>query len=115
MGDYGACKETPPGGCSICGEGKCITNPDAIFEYPDQPRVSCGSLQEVGYNGVIEMQYCKHFWRLPQIEVCGCAAPTLVPSASPTESLAPSTSPTVSQVPTMSPTGTPQPSQVVTV
>lgn len=26
----------PPGGCLICGDGKVVTEPDAVFEFPQQ-------------------------------------------------------------------------------
>eukprot|EP00546_Thalassionema_frauenfeldii_P001997 CAMPEP_0178936174 /NCGR_PEP_ID=MMETSP0786-20121207/25021_1 /TAXON_ID=186022 /ORGANISM="Thalassionema frauenfeldii, Strain CCMP 1798" /LENGTH=160 /DNA_ID=CAMNT_0020614537 /DNA_START=110 /DNA_END=589 /DNA_ORIENTATION=- len=41
------CPLVPEGGCSICGEGKCVRNPEAmVFDYD-----TCNSLELLGYNG----------------------------------------------------------------
>eukprot|EP00548_Thalassiothrix_antarctica_P005932 CAMPEP_0194149478 /NCGR_PEP_ID=MMETSP0152-20130528/38081_1 /TAXON_ID=1049557 /ORGANISM="Thalassiothrix antarctica, Strain L6-D1" /LENGTH=53 /DNA_ID=CAMNT_0038851667 /DNA_START=70 /DNA_END=228 /DNA_ORIENTATION=- len=40
------CPFVPSNGCSICGEGKCISNPDATFQYPGDPAIKCGELEE---------------------------------------------------------------------
>ena len=77
----GACPEFPPeDGCSICGTGSCITNPDAIFVFPGQPAISCGMLQDNGFNGQILVEQCGI---LPQLlGDCECRAffPTLAPA-----------------------------------
>mmetsp|Transcript_20440 Transcript_20440/g.30340 ORF Transcript_20440/g.30340 Transcript_20440/m.30340 type:complete len:182 (-) Transcript_20440:4257-4802(-) len=53
--------ECPPvqdGGCSICGDGKCIGAPDAIFSFPGHPPVPCGTLETVGLTGSIPLSQC---------------------------------------------------------
>lgn len=67
-----ACQETPPeGGCSVCGTGSCIVNQDAIFTFPGQPSVSCGMLQDAGFNGLIPLNRCAF---LPPLigDLCEC-------------------------------------------
>eukprot|EP00546_Thalassionema_frauenfeldii_P012688 CAMPEP_0178912008 /NCGR_PEP_ID=MMETSP0786-20121207/10018_1 /TAXON_ID=186022 /ORGANISM="Thalassionema frauenfeldii, Strain CCMP 1798" /LENGTH=609 /DNA_ID=CAMNT_0020584531 /DNA_START=108 /DNA_END=1937 /DNA_ORIENTATION=- len=73
-----ACPVVPDNGCSVCGEGKCITNPDAIFEWPGQPAISCYELQEAGYDGFVLTDECELL--PPLVGVCGCA-PAGVPPA----------------------------------
>eukprot|EP00548_Thalassiothrix_antarctica_P002333 CAMPEP_0194141580 /NCGR_PEP_ID=MMETSP0152-20130528/10986_1 /TAXON_ID=1049557 /ORGANISM="Thalassiothrix antarctica, Strain L6-D1" /LENGTH=238 /DNA_ID=CAMNT_0038840257 /DNA_START=255 /DNA_END=971 /DNA_ORIENTATION=+ len=66
----GACPEIPEDGCSICGEGKCVGKLDAIFTFPSQPEVPCGTLQEAGILGVIPVDQCAF---LPGfVAVCEC-------------------------------------------
>jgi hypothetical protein len=31
------CPEIPEGGCSICGDKRCVTNYDSVFSVPGQP------------------------------------------------------------------------------
>ena len=80
----GPCLEIPPeGGCSICGNGSCVTMPDAIFEIPGQPDViPCGRLQDAGFSGLIPLDICSSIRCEPEIGVCECRAfgPTLAPS-----------------------------------
>jgi len=111
----GACPIVPEGGCSICGEGKCVTNPDAIFRYENQPEAPCGGLQTVGYSGSIDLSFCSFFPRLPELDVCGCAASTYAPSATPTISALPSSSPTVSFKPSVSPSTSMSPTEAVKI
>jgi hypothetical protein len=69
----GARPATPAGGCSICGEGKCVSKPDAIFSFGSQPAVSCGTLEGLGYAGRQEiMQFCSTFFT-----IIGCVNATL--------------------------------------
>lgn len=66
-----ACPQVPLDGCSVCGEGRCVTKPDAIFAVSDQPPVPCGELEVAGLKGVIPLRLCeivKDF-----IPMCGCA------------------------------------------
>lgn len=65
------CPEIPPNGCSVCGKGKCITNQDAIFHFPGQPKVPCNQLQEAGYQGLIPLSQCPFLPNL--IGVCRCS------------------------------------------
>eukprot|EP00547_Thalassionema_nitzschioides_P003040 CAMPEP_0194206690 /NCGR_PEP_ID=MMETSP0156-20130528/5641_1 /TAXON_ID=33649 /ORGANISM="Thalassionema nitzschioides, Strain L26-B" /LENGTH=470 /DNA_ID=CAMNT_0038933269 /DNA_START=106 /DNA_END=1518 /DNA_ORIENTATION=+ len=71
------CPETPPNGCSVCGEGKCITNADAIFAFPEQPAIQCNLLQTSGYNGFVPLTTCPLI--PPLIGVCGCAPGGVMP------------------------------------
>jgi len=103
-----------PTPCSVCGDGKEVGEPDAIFEFPGQPVVSCGKLQDAGANGVIPTADCNFLPTL--IGVCECtdipSAPTKSPVDTPTKS--PVDTPTKSPVdtPTKSPVDTPTKSPV---
>jgi len=59
------------GGCSVCGDGKKVSKPDAIFAFPDQPVVACGALENAGKTGVVPLNECGF---LPSLikDVCGC-------------------------------------------
>lgn len=56
--------------CDICGEGKRVSAPDAIFEFPGQPAVPCGQLQLAGELGEIPLDQCAFI--PPLIEMCEC-------------------------------------------
>jgi hypothetical protein len=73
--DHIVCPVLPPGGCSICGEGKCVQNPDALFAFPGGPPVRCGDLEQAGLAGGIRPDQCS---LLPGTidEVCDCIAAT---------------------------------------
>ncbi|KAI2511940.1 hypothetical protein MHU86_2456 [Fragilaria crotonensis] len=58
-------------GCSVCGDGKSVTAPDAIFEFPTFDPVACGELQTAGRNGEIPLDGCAAL--PPFIDVCACA------------------------------------------
>lgn len=53
------CPDVPDGGCSICGEGLCVTAPDKVFEFPGQPPVPCGRLEGAGFDGIVPLDTCK--------------------------------------------------------
>jgi hypothetical protein len=102
----GGCPEIPDGGCSVCGEDSAITNPDAIFSFPEQPSVRCGTLQESGLTGEIPLDQCPFLPGL--IGVCECApcvVPTDAPVPAPTD--APVPAPTDAPIP--APTDAPVP------
>lgn len=65
------CPGIPDGGCSVCGVGMCVTNPDGIFVFPDQPTTPCGILEDAGFGGAIPLDQCPF---LPGLvaEECGC-------------------------------------------
>jgi len=91
------CPDAPSGGCSVCGEGKCVGDVDAIFTFPGQPTVTCALLQEAGYTGAIPADQCPFLSVIPQLGVCDCAtsipgAPTLVPTSMPTHTFMPTQS-----------------------
>jgi len=113
--DFGACAVVPEGGCSVCGEGKCVTNPTGLFQYENQPEAPCDVLQAAGYQGYIDNTYCSFFNQLPEINVCGCAAPTSAPSASPTISTPPTPSPTISFTPSVSPSTSMAPTERIKI
>merc|ERR1719204_3018579 len=71
------------GDCSVCGEGKVVTNPEAIFSFPHQPAVPCGVLEKAGKDGKIHTKHCSILSSLIQ-EVCECD----VNSSSPAPSIA---------------------------
>eukprot|EP00548_Thalassiothrix_antarctica_P014881 CAMPEP_0194169052 /NCGR_PEP_ID=MMETSP0154-20130528/3763_1 /TAXON_ID=1049557 /ORGANISM="Thalassiothrix antarctica, Strain L6-D1" /LENGTH=640 /DNA_ID=CAMNT_0038880287 /DNA_START=86 /DNA_END=2008 /DNA_ORIENTATION=- len=57
--------------CSVCGDGKEVNNNDAIFAFPGQPAITCGTLEEVGEGGLIPSTQCAF---LPDLinELCDC-------------------------------------------
>jgi len=66
-------------GCAVCGVGKVVSKPNAIFSFPDQPSVSCGLLQQVGADGSIPLAFCSYL--PPLIGVCECVATPTATSA----------------------------------
>jgi hypothetical protein len=83
------CPDVPDTGCSVCGEGQCVTNPDAIFSFPGQPVVECGVLEIAGFNGQVPLDQCPLLVGLigPICE-CGDSIPgTMPPSAAPSTAL----------------------------
>jgi len=101
-----------PTGCSICGDGKKVTKPDATFEFPGQPTVTCGVLESAGEVGQIPLSQCPFL--PPLIPMCECQpigatvapsaiiAPTDAPAVPNTDAPAPST-----DAPIVSPTNAP--------
>ena len=57
--------------CSVCGDGKQVGNPAAVFEFPGQPAVPCDVLEAAGEQGAIQLDQCAF---LPGLisDVCGC-------------------------------------------
>lgn len=90
-------------GCSVCGDGQRIGTPEAVFAFPGQPSVPCGSLQDAGAAGLISLSQCPFFPSL--IGVCECEpiapvsppTPTIVLFAPPTTN-APVASPVKSPI-----------------
>ena len=58
----GGCPEVPENGCSICGEGLCVGNPGALFDYPRSTlgvkKIPCGEVEREGYEGGIDPIEC---------------------------------------------------------
>lgn len=77
------CLDYPDTPCRICGPGKCVTKPNAIFTIPGQPQFQCGSLEAQGRLGLISDFDCSFFpsWAG---EPCGCEAPP-APTRSPAD------------------------------
>lgn len=71
IGDKFICPIIPDNGCSICGEGKRVTNKGGVFAFPDQPSVGCVALEAAGLEGIIPLDECPY---LPSLVVhdCGC-------------------------------------------
>lgn len=75
-------------GCSICGDGMTVTLPNAIFTWPGEPVVPCGTLEGAGFAGNIPLNQCSV---LPKVlsDDCGCAPagtqPVTVPTSAPRE------------------------------
>lgn len=65
------CQTVPAFGCSICGDNKCTTKPDAPFSFPGEPAVLCGSLQAAGYAGFVPLSQCPFLPALVN-DICGC-------------------------------------------
>ena len=64
--------------CSVCGEGKIVTTPDAIFTVGIS--ISCGELQETGQRGEIPEDKCAPLQALPETaSICNCAPGTFSP------------------------------------
>jgi len=68
--------------CPICGEGKQVSAPDAVFSFPQQPPVPCGVLESAGANGIIPEKQCPFLPAL--LTMCQC-----VPTTAPAEAFAP--------------------------
>jgi len=104
------CPVIPANGCSICGEGKAIVDPDRIFSFPAQPEVPCGVLQSAGISGSIPLDECGILASANITnDKCGCVAcngPRISPQTS-SPTLAP-----VTPIPTNNPT--PDPTAVPT-
>jgi len=100
------CREISPTspGCSVCGDGKEVTNPEAIFSFPGQSPISCGDLEDDGGNGEVTDSQCEVYSSLIG-PLCGCQ-PTPTPTLTPSPTEKPTTSfPT--RTPTLSPTAQP--------
>eukprot|EP00978_Attheya_sp_CCMP212_P017329 scaffold46107_cov35-Attheya_sp.AAC.1 len=79
-----ACPVVPITGCSICGPGLCVGDPDAIVGIPgiDQT-VSCQQLEQAGLTpGIIPPAECLF---LPDFvgDICMCEAPVVTPTKAP--------------------------------
>jgi hypothetical protein len=91
------CPEIPEKGCSVCGDGYCVSNPDAIFSFPGQPDASCSALEDAGLGGLIPLTECSYLPGIVQAS-CGCISNLPQP---------PSISPAPSQMPFVPPTKMP--------
>ena len=67
--------------CSVCGEGRGVSAPDAIFVFPGQPAVACADLELAGENGQIPIAQCGFL--PPIIVICECALQFESPVGSP--------------------------------
>lgn len=81
------CPDIPDGGCSVCGDGMCVTNPDAVFAFPGQPEAPCGVLEDAGEAGTIPLDQCPFLPTFIQ-ELCDCQSsipppPTMAPTDAP--------------------------------
>lgn len=88
--------------CNVCGEGLMVSAPEAIFQYPGQPALTCAAVEIAGLTGLIPDEQCPHIANL--IAVCECApmitermvqetTPSLTPSDAPSDADAPSGAP----------------------
>lgn len=114
----GDCPEIPPGGCPICGEGKCVTFPNNFIEVPGQPSASCGTVELVGLLQIpgisLSPDECE---AIPMFAgaICGCATGTSEPSARPSVSVAPTVAPSMSVAPSLAPSKLSQGGETFTV
>eukprot|EP00548_Thalassiothrix_antarctica_P003968 CAMPEP_0194138526 /NCGR_PEP_ID=MMETSP0152-20130528/8292_1 /TAXON_ID=1049557 /ORGANISM="Thalassiothrix antarctica, Strain L6-D1" /LENGTH=693 /DNA_ID=CAMNT_0038835995 /DNA_START=103 /DNA_END=2188 /DNA_ORIENTATION=+ len=76
------CPQVLENGCSVCGEGKCVGELDAVFQYPGQPDgqpdVLCSHLQSSGYMGLIPLDQCEIIPGLNEMDICACRDAGLV-------------------------------------
>lgn len=95
------CPEIQDDGCSVCGEGLCVTIPDAIFKFTGQPEVPCSTLQTSGATGIIPLNQCPF---LPPMlnELCGCQSSVPAPPSAAPVTMAP-----VTAAPVVAPTDAP--------
>jgi len=83
-----ACPNIPGDGCSICGPGKCVTDFETVFAYPNQPAVACGVLEKAGHGGLVPLAECGY---LPQLVNNKCKCRSSIPKTSkPTRNPTPS-------------------------
>jgi len=105
-------------GCSVCGDGKKVTAPDAVFVFPGQPSVPCGVLQTAGESGSIPLDQCGFLAGLIPMCECGPAgvtpvteapvvSPTNAPVVPPTNAPVVATDAPVSPAPVVPPTNAP--------
>jgi hypothetical protein len=97
----GHCPEIVDGGCNLCDEGMCFSNPNDTFISPDQPPVPCFQIQSAAANGEISAERCELF--ASQVDESGCTChvrghaphPPVTPAPiSPPPTLAPTPAPT---------------------
>jgi len=98
------CPIIPDTGCSVCGEGKIVTNHDAIFSFPGQPSVKCDVLEAGGVGGAIPLRECPFLPGLVK-DVCECEACETITTF--TDNTSAPTTATPSFVPTDIPTNIP--------
>ena len=58
-----------------CGDGLAVGKPDAIFEFPGQPTVSCSTVENAGVTGVLPADQCALLTALI-VDTCGCTPRT---------------------------------------
>lgn len=69
--------------CQVCGAGKVVTLPAAIFTPPGRDPVACGDLQTAGINGDPDVfSSCATIALLIPV-TCGCADGTFAPTTAP--------------------------------
>ncbi|KAI2498363.1 hypothetical protein MHU86_16116 [Fragilaria crotonensis] len=85
--------------CNVCGEGLMVSAPEAIFDYPGQPALTCAGVETAGLTGLIPEEQCPHIANL--ITVCECApvitermaqeavTPSITPSDAPSDAPSP--------------------------
>jgi hypothetical protein len=66
------CPDVPEGGCSLCGSGRCVSNPSGIFIDPGQQALSCGRMEAAALEGSIAIGRCKYLSTVVD-EACQCA------------------------------------------
>jgi hypothetical protein len=65
------CPVPPPNGCSVCGPRRCIQNPDNRFGFPGAYELSCRTLQQGGFDGLVDPTECEII--VPYVDYqCGC-------------------------------------------
>merc|ERR1712232_1477221 len=74
------CPYVGENGISVCGEGKCVTKPDVLFAYPDQPKVLCGELEIGGIDGRVPLD-AKPILPLVIKDECGCEEGEMEPAS----------------------------------
>lgn len=117
------CPQISPGGCPVCGPGRCVSAPHNIFSFPGQPAMRCEDIENAGLQGLISANMCPVFATLLSSD-CECEedsttppgpSVSMIPSTSPSMSLnpssapsaAPSTAPSMSSMPSLRPSTTP--------
>lgn len=68
------CPRAPLNGCSVCGEGLCVTDPQGVISYPGQPPASCDTLEVAG--GLLDPSQCES---LPELVAEACEWDTQIP------------------------------------
>ncbi|KAI2489300.1 hypothetical protein MHU86_25293 [Fragilaria crotonensis] len=71
-------------GCSVCGDGKTVSAPTAIFSYPAYDPAVCGELQTAGQQGRVQASNCAFLASLESFQTtCTCVPGTLPPISAP--------------------------------
>eukprot|EP00547_Thalassionema_nitzschioides_P013060 CAMPEP_0194261996 /NCGR_PEP_ID=MMETSP0158-20130606/46317_1 /TAXON_ID=33649 /ORGANISM="Thalassionema nitzschioides, Strain L26-B" /LENGTH=929 /DNA_ID=CAMNT_0039002139 /DNA_START=67 /DNA_END=2856 /DNA_ORIENTATION=+ len=90
--EYTPCPDVPPGGCSVCGDGKCITSPDTEVDIGAGAPFSCADIETAGLTGLFSDDDCKALQTFID-EPCACdvGVPVGAPTSSPFVTLSPTT------------------------
>jgi hypothetical protein len=78
---FSQCPVVPANGCSVCGDDLCVGNPSALLSSAGElAGITCGQLQEAGFNSGIPLEQCPLFVIFLSNCECSASSPTLPPN-----------------------------------